>query len=141
MQSSASKRAIIIGAGIGGIPAAIALQRAGLDVTVFERADELREVGSGLPLWASALKALQKIELNDVLRYPQDLCSPRDGHNGSYSNHAGENDPANRHYKRESITGYRVAFDCSLERHQYWLCAIHRSAGLGFCDWRACQRG
>ena len=67
MQSSASKRAIIIGAGIGGITAAIALQRAGLDVTVFERADELREVGSGLPLWASALKALQKIELNDVL--------------------------------------------------------------------------
>ena len=67
MQSSASKRAIIIGAGIGGITAAIALQRAGLDVTVFERADELREVGSGLPLWASALKALQKMELNDVL--------------------------------------------------------------------------
>jgi FAD-dependent urate hydroxylase len=67
MQSSASKRAIIIGAGIGGITAAIALQRAGLDVTVFERADELREVGSGLPLWASALKALRKMELNDVL--------------------------------------------------------------------------
>lgn len=67
MQSSASKRAIIIGAGIGGITAAIALQRAGFDVTVFERADELREVGSGLPLWASALKALQKIELNGLL--------------------------------------------------------------------------
>src|SRR5260221_2994458 len=74
MQSSASKRAIIIGAGIGGITAAIALQRAGLDVTVFERADELREVGSGLPLWASALKALQKIELNDVL---EALGAPR----------------------------------------------------------------
>ena len=67
MQSSASKRAIIIGAGIGGITAAIALQRAGLDVTVFERAEELREVGSGLPLWASALKALNKLELNRVL--------------------------------------------------------------------------
>ncbi len=67
MQSNASKRAIIIGAGIGGVTAAIALQRAGFDVTVYERAEELREVGSGLPLWASALKALHKIELNDVL--------------------------------------------------------------------------
>src|SRR5258707_15611471 len=69
MQSSASKRAIIIGAGIGGITAAIALQRAGLDVTVFERADELREAGPGLPRWARALKALQKLGLNDVLEW------------------------------------------------------------------------
>ncbi len=67
MQSNASKKAIIIGGGIGGVTAAIALQQAGFDVTVFERADELREVGSGLPLWTNALRALQKIGLNDVL--------------------------------------------------------------------------
>src|SRR5260370_30338020 len=67
MQSNAGKKAIIIGGGIGGVTAAIALQQAGFDVTVFERADELREVGSGLPLWTNALRALQKIGLNDVL--------------------------------------------------------------------------
>ena len=67
MQSSVSKRAIIIGGGIGGVTAAIALKRAGLDVTVFERAEELQEVGSGLPLWTNALRALHKIGLSDEL--------------------------------------------------------------------------
>ena len=50
MQSQGSKKAIIIGGGIGGVTAAIALKRAGLDVTVCEQAEELLEVGSGLPL-------------------------------------------------------------------------------------------
>jgi 2-polyprenyl-6-methoxyphenol hydroxylase-like FAD-dependent oxidoreductase len=67
MQSSAQKKAIIIGGGIGGVTAAIALKRAGLDVTVFERAEELQEVGSGLPLWTNALRALHNIGLTDEL--------------------------------------------------------------------------
>lgn len=67
MQNNSSKKAIIIGGGIGGVTAAIALQRAGFDVTVFERAEELQEVGSGLPLWTNAIRALQKIGLTDVL--------------------------------------------------------------------------
>src|SRR5436305_7425284 len=66
MQSSTSKKAIIIGGGIGGVTAAIALKRAGLDVTVYERADELREVGSGLPLWSNALRSFHKIGLTDI---------------------------------------------------------------------------
>src|SRR5436190_5643370 len=67
MQTSARKKAIIIGGGIGGVTAAVALQRAGIDVTVFERADVLREVGSGLPLWPGALRGIKKLELTSVL--------------------------------------------------------------------------
>jgi 2-polyprenyl-6-methoxyphenol hydroxylase-like FAD-dependent oxidoreductase len=67
MQSQASKKVIIIGGGIGGVTAAIALKQTGLDVTVFERAEELREVGSGLPLWTNALRALRVIGLTDEL--------------------------------------------------------------------------
>jgi 2-polyprenyl-6-methoxyphenol hydroxylase-like FAD-dependent oxidoreductase len=67
MQSMGSKKVIIIGGGIGGVTAAIALKRAGMDVTVFERAEELREVGSGLPLWTNALRALHTIGLSDEL--------------------------------------------------------------------------
>lgn len=67
MQGNASKKAIIIGGGIGGVTAAIALKRVGLNVTVYERAEELREVGSGLPLWTNALRALHKIGLTDDL--------------------------------------------------------------------------
>ena len=41
-------KALIAGAGIGGLAAGIALRQAGLDVQVFERARELREIGAGL---------------------------------------------------------------------------------------------
>src|SRR5262245_25551334 len=67
MQGNASKKAIIIGGGIGGVTAAIDLKQVGLDVTVYERAEELREVGSGLPLWTNALRTLHKIGLVDEL--------------------------------------------------------------------------
>lgn len=63
MQVRDRLKAIIIGGGIGGITAAIALRQAGIDATVYERAPELREVGSGLPLFTNALRALQKLGL------------------------------------------------------------------------------
>ncbi len=48
-------RAMIVGAGIGGLTAAIALRRAGIDATVFERAGEIEEVGAGILLAANAV--------------------------------------------------------------------------------------
>jgi salicylate hydroxylase len=47
----------VAGACIGGLMAAIALRRAGLEVSVFERAAELREVGAALLLAANAQKS------------------------------------------------------------------------------------
>lgn len=67
MQTQTCKKVIIIGGGIGGVTAAIALKQAGLDVTVYERAEELREVGSGLPLWTNALRALHVLGLTGEL--------------------------------------------------------------------------
>ncbi len=67
MQFHTKRRAIVIGGGIGGITTALALQQVGIDVTVFERAEELREVGSGLPLWANALRAFHKLGLTEVV--------------------------------------------------------------------------
>ena len=60
-------KAIIIGGGIGGLTTAIALQRIGWQVTVLERTEVLREVGSGLPLWTNAQRALQKLGLAEEL--------------------------------------------------------------------------
>ncbi|HEX5850780.1 MAG TPA: FAD-dependent monooxygenase [Rubrobacter sp.] len=58
-------RSMIVGAGIGGLTAAIALRRAGIDATVFERAEEIKEVGAGILLAANAVAALGEIGLSD----------------------------------------------------------------------------
>lgn len=58
-------RALICGAGVGGLSAGIALRRAGFDVLVFERASELRASGFGLNLWPNAGRALYSLGLRE----------------------------------------------------------------------------
>jgi len=53
----------IIGGGIGGVAAAVALARSGIHAEVFERAPRLTEVGSGLSLWPNATRALRELGL------------------------------------------------------------------------------
>ena len=62
------RKALIIGAGIGGLAAAIGLKNSGYEVSVFERAPELKEVGAGLSLWANAIKALAYLGLAERVR-------------------------------------------------------------------------
>jgi 2-polyprenyl-6-methoxyphenol hydroxylase-like FAD-dependent oxidoreductase len=54
-------RAVVVGGGIGGLTAGIALRRVGWDVSVYERAAELREVGAGITLWTNAVKVLRAL--------------------------------------------------------------------------------
>ncbi|WP_119389233.1 flavin-dependent oxidoreductase [Taklimakanibacter lacteus] len=49
---------LIIGGGIGGLVTALALNRAGVDVEVFEQSQELRELGVGINLLPHAVKEL-----------------------------------------------------------------------------------
>lgn len=60
-------KALVIGAGIGGLAAAIALRRAGFDVEVFERGTEMQDAGAGLSLWANAIHALDALGLSEVV--------------------------------------------------------------------------
>ena len=60
-------RAIVVGGGIGGLTAAVALRRAGVEAAVFEKAGELREIGAGISLWANAMKALRKLGLYEAV--------------------------------------------------------------------------
>jgi 2-polyprenyl-6-methoxyphenol hydroxylase-like FAD-dependent oxidoreductase len=53
----------IIGGGIGGVAAAVALHQAGIDAIVYERAPELREVGAGMMLWPNATRVLRDLGL------------------------------------------------------------------------------
>lgn len=54
---------IIIGAGIGGLTAGIALSRAGHRVEIYERVSELRPVGAGISLWSNGVKVLNSLGL------------------------------------------------------------------------------
>jgi 2-polyprenyl-6-methoxyphenol hydroxylase-like FAD-dependent oxidoreductase len=64
-----SRRAIIIGAGIGGLCAAIALRKVGYTVQIFERAPEVTALPTGLALWSNAMWALSILGVGDeVLR-------------------------------------------------------------------------
>jgi 2-polyprenyl-6-methoxyphenol hydroxylase-like FAD-dependent oxidoreductase len=62
-----TRKALIVGGGVAGLTAAIALRRSGTEPVVFERADELRKVsvGGGLHIWPNAIKALRQIDLGD----------------------------------------------------------------------------
>ncbi|MDT9693569.1 FAD-dependent monooxygenase [Streptomyces sp. P9(2023)] len=61
-------RAVVVGAGIGGLTAAVALHRSGWDVTVLERAAALTPVGAGIGLAPNAQRALDVIGLGDRVR-------------------------------------------------------------------------
>lgn len=56
---TADEPILIVGAGIGGLSAAIALDHAGFPVQVFERAPEVRAIGAGISLWMNAMLALR----------------------------------------------------------------------------------
>lgn len=61
--NSPVKSAIVVGAGIGGITAAAALRRAGIDVVLCERGPELRAAGFGLSVQSNAMNALRTLDL------------------------------------------------------------------------------
>lgn len=56
-------RALIAGAGIGGLTAALFLQRIGIDVEIFERASEVRGLGVGINMLPHAVKELADLGL------------------------------------------------------------------------------
>ena len=63
-----SPHVIIAGAGIGGLTAALALLRSGIDCDLYEQAPELREVGAGLQLAPNGTRVLFALGLEPAVR-------------------------------------------------------------------------
>jgi len=68
MEDGRMTRVAIIGGGIGGLTAASALLRAGVEVSVYEAAGELKEIGAGVALHANAMRVLRFIGVEDGVR-------------------------------------------------------------------------
>jgi salicylate hydroxylase len=61
------RSAIVVGAGIGGLTAALALARKGVRVSVLEQAPELGEVGAGIQIGPNASRVLFGLGLGEAL--------------------------------------------------------------------------
>ena len=61
-------RILIVGAGIGGLTAALALLRCGHEVEVFEQAPQLAELGAGVQISANGSRVLFALGLEGALR-------------------------------------------------------------------------
>jgi 2-polyprenyl-6-methoxyphenol hydroxylase-like FAD-dependent oxidoreductase len=60
-------RVIVVGGGIGGLCAAIALRRAGHEVTVLERTGRLEAAGAGITLFSNAMRALEHLNMRGTV--------------------------------------------------------------------------
>jgi FAD-dependent urate hydroxylase len=56
-------KAIIIGSGMAGLAAGIAMRQAGYEVEIYEKTKKLRPAGAGISLWSNGIKVLNKLGL------------------------------------------------------------------------------
>lgn len=63
-------RALVVGAGIGGLAVARLLRDRGFEVEVLERTSQIAPQGAGITLWPNATKVLRKLGVDDALLKP-----------------------------------------------------------------------
>ena len=61
-------RIVIVGGGIGGLAAGIALRRMGINAHVYEAANPIREIRAGVTLWPNAIRALDWLGIGNPVR-------------------------------------------------------------------------
>ena len=76
----------IVGAGIGGLTAAIALNRRGVNVAIYEKAHELKELGAGVVIGANGARVYDRLGLGAdayraaasqyLMAFPQSTTDP-----------------------------------------------------------------
>jgi salicylate hydroxylase len=71
-------RVAVVGGGIGGVAAALALLRRGLDVRLYEQAPALTEVGAGVAIQPNGARMLRALGLGDgIARYGARWLDPQ----------------------------------------------------------------
>ena len=79
-------KALIIGAGIGGMSAAVALKQQGIDCEIFEAVKEMKPVGAALSIWQNGVKCMRHLGMGhimDELGGPMHNLAYQDGFTGN----------------------------------------------------------
>lgn len=111
------RRAVVVGAGIAGLTAAVALRQRGWRVEVWERAAEVVPAGSGLSLWPNGLRGLEVIGVAGAVR--EQALTALDG---------GMRTPGGKWLARTDITELRQRFGDLVVIHRALLSEILRGA-------------
>lgn len=112
-EANVGRQVAIIGAGIGGLTTALAFAKTGADVTVYEQARALTEVGAGLQITPNGARVLNALGLGDALTScgvaAQAVC-PMDALSGRQIARfdLGSKFPAYRFYHRADLLGVLV---------------------------------
>lgn len=67
-STNTSRKVLIVGGGIGGLAAALALARKGVRVELLEQAEKIGEIGAGIQLAANAFAALDALGVGEAAR-------------------------------------------------------------------------
>lgn len=62
-----SLNVLVIGAGMGGLSAALAFQQHGHRVTVMERVEDIRPIGAAISLWSNGVKVMHQLGLGTTI--------------------------------------------------------------------------
>lgn len=111
------RRAVVVGAGIAGLTAAIALRQRGWQVEVLERAADVGPAGSGLSVWPNGLRGLDAIGVGASVR-EQALSATE----------AGLRVPSGRWLARTDVAGIRERYGDLVMIHRTDLFDILRRA-------------
>ena len=60
-------KALVIGAGIGGLSAAVALKNAGITCEVFEAVKEIKPVGAAISIWPNGVKCMNNLGMGEII--------------------------------------------------------------------------
>ncbi len=60
-------KALVIGGGIGGLSAAVALKNAGIHCEVFEAVKEIKPVGAAISIWPNGVKCMKHLGMGDII--------------------------------------------------------------------------